>query len=193
MAGNAWFCVNCRQVLTSDVTQLKVLQKRLLLEHENNLQLISQKMPEIAERIEPEEFIYSMHYHKFGRSRSFEVVTDRKLMHYAHKSGRLREIPWSEFVRLGIPKGISLSFDILHRVYLYILPVQTLKEDFGIRFQVVTHGFVVRGDWEGCLNIYRTIKAAQNDYNTQRKNIEATICSLKGLNERPSGNLKLES
>jgi len=80
-------------------------------------------------------------------------------------------------VRVVIPYARKLPYDLLQRVYLYILPVQTLKEDFGIRF--LKDGIFVPGSWEGCLNIYRTIKAAQNDYNTQRKNVKAIICSLK--------------
>jgi len=179
MAGNAWFCVNCLQILASDVTRLKELQKKLLLEQENYMQLIRRKMPEIHS-IEPEEFIYSLHYQKVGRLRSYEVITDRKLILYTFRGRRLREIPWNEFVRLAIPWAKKVPYDILHRLYLYILPVQTLKEDFGIRFQHMKHGIFVRGDWEGCLSIYRTIKAAQNDYNTQRRNIKAIICGLAG-------------
>lgn len=90
MAGDAWLCVYCRQVLIRDATRLKELQRRLLLEQENYMRIISQEMPEIAQRFEPEEFIYSLHYSKFGQSRSYEVVTDRKLVHYAFKRDPLK-------------------------------------------------------------------------------------------------------
>jgi hypothetical protein len=79
--------------------------------------------------------------------------------------------------------GEKLPYDLLQRTALYILPVQTLREDFMITFQAVKHGFLIQGDWEGCLNLYRTVKAALYDYNAQRKNIKAMICTLKGLNE----------
>lgn len=179
MAGNAWFCVNCQQILTRDATPLEELQKRLLLEQESRRQFIAQKMPEIAQGLQPDEFIYSVYYWKFGRSRSYEVVTDRKLVHYASNRDPMREIPWSEFVRVITPLAKKLPYDLLQRIGLYILPVQTLRDDFMITLQVVKHGFLVQGDWEGCMNLYRSIKVAQNDYNTQRRNIKATICSLK--------------
>ena len=181
--------MNCRQVLTSDVTRLKELQKKLLLEQENNMQLISKKCLRLLSAWNLKSSSTPCAIERFDRRRSYQVVTDRKLILYPCDGRRLREIPWSEVVKVGIPqaKRVPYPIDWRGRYYdLYFLPVQTLKANLEIKFLDVKHGIFernIQGDWEGCLNIYRTVKAALNDYNTQRKNIKAIICSLKCFGE----------
>lgn len=151
----AWFCVNCGQVLLSDATRLKELQRKLQFQQQKR----RESMPEIVPHLQHEEFIYYMlHEYSLIGEKPIWVVTDRKFVRY--RGGDLLELPWSEVVSVGRPA----DFGSLH-----LFNVQTFKENVKMKFRSIN------GSW----NTYGNVMAALNDYNANRKNIQAIICSLK--------------
>jgi hypothetical protein len=118
-------------------------------------------MPEIGPHLQPEEFIfYVVHGKSLIGGKRYWVVTDRKLVIY--RGGHLLELPWSEVVSVGQPLLILSNHWII---------IQTFKE----KVKVCLEHWSIHGSW----TFYRNVMAALNDYNTQRKNIKAIICSLK--------------
>ena len=116
-------------------------------------------MPEVAPHIQPEEYIYTVFREvPLMSGKRYWVVTDRKFVNY--RGGDLLELPWSEVVSVGRP----LTFGALQ-----LFNVQTFKGNVKVKCRGI----------HSCWEIYRNIMAALNDYNANRKNIQAIICSLK--------------
>lgn len=154
MANGSWFCVMCGEVITKDVNHLKQIQKKLRFQQES----LKKDMPEILDKIEPNEFIYFLFYYKGFLANKYFIITDKKLMKF-ELYGQYWEAPLSEIVSIGNPE-----FDGYRNKFTVQTFNETVPFDFGEN---------------SCWDFHRAVHQALNDYNLQKKDIRALICSLK--------------
>lgn len=164
VAEGSWFCIVCGEIITKDVSRLKQMQKKIRFQQEK----LKEDMPEIRDKIEPDEFIYFLFYYKGILSNKYFVVTDKKLMKY-ELHGQYWEAPWSEVVSIGNPEFESYG----SWGYKNKFEVQTFKETVSFDF----------GE-SSCAQFHANVHRALNDYNLQRRDIRALICSLKFKEEQ---------
>jgi len=154
MADGSWFCVVCGEILTKNINHLKQIQKKIRFQQES----LKNNMPEICDKIEPDEFIYFLFRYKGLLANKYFVATDKKLIKY-ELYGQYWEAPWSEVVSIGNPE-----FDGYRNKFTVQTFNETVPFDFGEN---------------RCWDFHRAVHQALNDYNLQKKDIRALICSLK--------------
>lgn len=162
MAEGSWFCVVCGEIIAKDVKRLKELQRKIRFEQER----VKKEMPEISDKIEPDEFIYWCYYYKGLLANKYFIVTDKKLIKYDN-FGQYWEAPWSEVVTIG-----DLEFIRLGSGYRNQFVVRTFNETVTFEF----------GE-DSCLKFNANAQRALNDYTLQKKDIMALIYSLKFKDE----------
>jgi len=170
MADGSWFCTACGEILTKDVDHLKQIQRKMRFQQES----LKNDLPEIYDKIEPDEFIYFSFRFKGLLANKYFVVSDKKLIKY-ELHGQYWDAPWSEIVGIEGPRFESYG----SWGYKNSLVVQTFSGP-------VTFDF---GE-SNCLQFHRVTLQALNDYTLQRKDIRALICSLKFEDEKALTRLK---
>jgi hypothetical protein len=158
VAEGSWFCVVCGEIVTKDVNHLKQIQKKIRFQQES----MKNDMPEIRDKIEPDEFVYWLFVYKGLLANKYFVVTDKRLVKY-ELFGEYWKAPWSEVVSIGNPQ-----FD-----------------GYSNKFVVKTFEGAVTFDFgeSSCWNFHNAVHRALNDYTNQTKDIRALICSLKFKDE----------
>jgi ribosomal protein S27AE len=160
MAEGSWFCRVCGEIITKDVNHLKQIQKKIRFQQESS----RNDIPEICDKIEPDEFICFLFRYKGLLANKYFVATDKKLIKY-ELFGQYWEAPWSEVVSIGNPEFESFPSLGTHR---NSFKVQTFNE-------TVTFDFGENSCWQ----FHTAVHQALNDYTLQKKDIRALICSLK--------------
>lgn len=159
IADGSWFCIACGEITTKDSNHLKQIQKKIRFQQES----LKNDVPEIRDKIEPDEFIYFLFRYKGLFANKYFIATDKKIIKY-ELFGKYWEAPWSEVVSIGNPEFESFPSG----GYRSSFKVQTFNE-------TVTFDF---GE-NSCSQFHTAVHQALNDYTLQKKDIKALVFSLQ--------------
>jgi predicted nucleic acid-binding Zn ribbon protein len=174
VASDAWFCVKCQTILTPNTERLNQIQAKLQFSQ----QQLRKQYPSLP--LEPEEFVYYLFHGTNAHPTAFHgpkvvwdvkyAATEKRLLLTNNLTNRQDSFSMKDIATIGQPFITPVkNGHPSHNMQVQIINIGTITLAFGNKLNIGQESW----------HFYRALHKALNDWQTQKRDVRAVICSLK--------------